>query len=940
MTKVENHATSENEKEEKESKEASQKEEKEEDSTNSGINTNVNAELETEPSSDSKPPVAKSSEKKITRKKSTKGGGQGKSKDDLAQFDMLSEHEEHEAPIALPENVLPLFLTTKTQELYNCRCNEDVTQDNPFKFIPKADIIEDFRMRAAVCDFQPFKQQILNYPEEEILIKYDSEFKYGQNFLIALTEEAKENLLKPPEEEKTEEEVIEEEDESVFVYVAPEPKEWISQGSEQEIDEGMVISSRRKMKVSIKRIRREFGEPLSFGDRNVGDVKDGAVECSGYEDKTFELDRIELDKSVQAVFQQVTEGTQTTWKYPRNANTQTYPRELTEEEQIKCFESQECGNFINSTALCFHQALQQNEIMNVFYNDWINLGDSDDAFGTKADNHMKEYQSFTDLQFSKDKLITCIQWHPTVKGVVATSVAERLTFDERVDQAARVIMTPSLILIWSFTDPIHPQLILEAPDDIYSFAFNPSDPNHIAGGCYNGQIILWDITAHSDKLKQQRGSRNKKRTVLPGFEDPNALKTPILRYCAVSCIENSHVTPVTDLLWLPDHMQITKMGVPQENASVYSYQLISCAKDNLVLFWDIRAPKLHQIQEEKEVSSLGVPETFKYLDLTWKPLLKVLVQRSEPGGDHAPTKFSIQERQGDRPSMAAAPQIGKDMGTPSSLKISSVKEKTLQNIKTFLYVGTEDGEVVYVDWMPQKDIESGKIQTPRPAYYHAIHDGPVVSLQRSPFFKDVLLSVGGWTLAIWKEGVSSGPILHSAACSVKLSCGIWSPSRPGVFFISKVDGSIDVWDLLDKTHEPTLTQNVSPTAITQIYPYQVTQKQQLIAVGDNAGTLHILEIPWSLRQATPNELNGVANYIAREVKRRAFVVERWNFREKEKRELEADIKRRVGGLAGAMAQPTEDELEHRARMEYEAYLQEENVFLKHLGVVPEETDEI
>lgn len=53
------------------------------------------------------------------------------------------------------------------------------------------------------------------------------------------------------------------------------------------------------MKVSIKRIRREFGEPLSFGDRNVGDVKDGAVECSGYEDKTFELDRIELDKSVQ-----------------------------------------------------------------------------------------------------------------------------------------------------------------------------------------------------------------------------------------------------------------------------------------------------------------------------------------------------------------------------------------------------------------------------------------------------------------------------------------------------------------------------------------------------------------------------------------------------------------------------------------------------------------
>ena len=71
---------------------------------------------------------------------------------------------------------------------------------------------------------------------------------------------------------------------------------------------------------------------------------------------------------------------------------------------------------------------------------------------------LQEYQSFTDLNFSKDKTISCIQWHPSIKGVVAVSVSERLTFDERIDQAAKVIMTPSLILIWSFTDPIHPQV--------------------------------------------------------------------------------------------------------------------------------------------------------------------------------------------------------------------------------------------------------------------------------------------------------------------------------------------------------------------------------------------------------------------------------------------------------------------------------------------------
>ena len=56
---------------------------------------------------------------------------------------------------------------------------------------------------------------------------------------------------------------------------------------------------------------------------------------------------------------------------------------------------------------------------------------------------------------------------------------------------------------------------------------------------------------------------------------------------------------------------------------------------------------------------------------------------------------------------------------------------------------------------------------------------------------------------------------------MRLSAGYWSPTRPSVFYIAKQDGSVDVWDLLDKTHEPSLTQSVSPAPITNIYPYQV-----------------------------------------------------------------------------------------------------------------------
>lgn len=53
------------------------------------------------------------------------------------------------------------------------------------------------------------------------------------------------------------------------------------------------------MKVSVKRIRKEFGAPYKFKDRNVGDAKDGYVECVPFEDRTFDLKKMELDKGTQ-----------------------------------------------------------------------------------------------------------------------------------------------------------------------------------------------------------------------------------------------------------------------------------------------------------------------------------------------------------------------------------------------------------------------------------------------------------------------------------------------------------------------------------------------------------------------------------------------------------------------------------------------------------------
>lgn len=57
----------------------------------------------------------------------------------------------------LPDDVVPIFLSSKTQEIMACVPYEDVTEENPFKILKKEDILADLYNRAAISDFSPMK---------------------------------------------------------------------------------------------------------------------------------------------------------------------------------------------------------------------------------------------------------------------------------------------------------------------------------------------------------------------------------------------------------------------------------------------------------------------------------------------------------------------------------------------------------------------------------------------------------------------------------------------------------------------------------------------------------------------------------------------------------------------------------------------------------------
>ncbi|XP_028300642.1 dynein axonemal intermediate chain 3 isoform X2 [Gouania willdenowi] len=799
-----------------------------------------------------------------------------------------------------PEDIFPLVLTSATQELFGCRADEDVTQENPYKLLKKQDIIEDIKAKGAVSDFSPVKQIVLDYPEEEVLLVFDRDFLYGQCFFLILTPEAKEKIFSPPESKTPEE------DENI-VSKTPEPMQWISLGSEKEIEEESVKESREKLQFRLSRARKKFGSSAIFSDHTAY-AKDNFVEFVSNEDSRFSIKLMQRDCGVQAVPSLQSSSAQTQWKFQRNNYTQYQPRELSKEDAESLLKSESLKNFCNSILPRVLHALQQEEIMNVFLDDWKALaaGDETTDWSRNISEDLVLHQAFTHTKYTKDKKVSCTHWHPSIYGVIAVALREKNA--EQLDELPIFGTRSGYIVFYSFSDPSNAQLLLESPVDVCVFDFCPSDPNIIVGGCLNGQVILWDISAHVTHLLGMPSNSKTSTTSKCDHNDNKENKTPVVRYCAMSALESSHKAPITDIQWLPPTFEVTRSGLPVENKHHLSVQIVSCSPDCTVLFWDVRLPKLlnqaepdrkQHMEQKPLINPHAVPETFKHLDRTWKPLFKVSLPKIDTKGDYAPLKFSLQnytcnESAGEDDKEDHAPGQAPNENNSvevisdySQLRAPSARtHRALEDLNTKLFIGTEDGEIVYTDWKMVKD-DSGRLHSSKPLFCINVHHWLVNTIQRSPFFKDIILTTGGRHFAIWREGLMDGPIIMSPSSELECTVGCWSLSRPAVFFIGKEDGSIEVWNLLENTTEPVrVNAHVTNDRITCIKPWTGSSKQHFLSVTDNLGLLRVFEIPKSLHTPSRKEISKVEKCFELEKQRLLDCLKKKECWAKEKKEME------------------------------------------------------
>lgn len=181
-------------------------------------------------------------------------------------------------------------------------------------------------------------------------------------------------------------------------------------------------------------------------------------------------------------------------------------------------------------------------------------------------------------------------------------------------------------------------------------------------------------------------------------------------------------------------------------------------------------------------------------------------------------------------------------------------------------VGTEQGVVSSVNTRAKK-VNNGVSNFSSTA---GKHHAPIYSIERNPVHVKYFMTVGDWTARIWTDDLKT-PIMTTKYHASYLTSGCWSPTRPGVFFVTRKDGVMDVWDYFFRQNEVAYSHKVCEESLSSIAVSR-GGNTQLVAVGDDSGTISLMELSDSLWRTQNNEKPAISGMFDREFKREKNLV--------------------------------------------------------------------
>ncbi|KAI5734179.1 hypothetical protein M8J77_003490 [Diaphorina citri] len=176
-------------------------------------------------------------------------------------------------------------------------------------------------------------------------------------------------------------------------------------------------------------------------------------------------------------------------------------------------------------------------------------------------------------------------------------------------------------------------------------------------------------------------------------------------------------------------------------------------------------------------------------------------------------------------------------------------------------LGTETGLVIMGN-------RKGKTNPEKLAGIFKAHQGPVYTVQRNPSFLKNFLTIGDYCARIWSEDVKESAIMWTGDHKSILTCGGWSATKYSVFFVTRTDGCLDAWDLLQNQRDPTLTVKVCDDRLNTL---RCNDNGELVAVGSSNGSLYLIQFSDNLVTANKNDKVLLTAMFERETRREKII---------------------------------------------------------------------
>jgi WD40 repeat protein len=742
----------------------------------------------------------------------------------------------------------------------------------PYAFLDKQSRLDEVKRMGIASDWHPYQKDLEKYPGEELLLMLDPERIYTEKFVMPIKMDAfereKERVLARRQEVLDEHELSlkggaggeggagEEDEPEENVIVRDEPKacsEWKSETMEQthaDVANFTVINSRPLMQLMITRPRQHFGKAVKLSDSG-----ENLQNCRPQKDPNYSLYRKELEVGVQAVKETRTSSCQTTWFRPVNKSTQYSPADFLhrEHQRLGVDQVDVLSVFLSSVSVGVEEALQTNETVDIFLDEFSNLGIEDSGAVSEAASNMKEQRNFHDVTYTHRKRIEWVEWVPNSIEMLACSYCDNLPFTERLEQTGKA--TVSTILLWSFQDALSPHAILTSPWEVPVFKFYPGNERYVVGGLSSGQLIVWKLS------DADLGIAARDRHLSSLDEDKTNTITSIA-HKQISVIDESHKKAVLAIEWLPSNLEIERRGKKGDASEKGEKDgppkyFLTTAGDGQVMIWDFPS----------------VIEGLNEFDFMWKPIHKIQLQRQDSGTE---------------------------MGLGHILYCHDRCDDKGNKQLTNFYATTEEGELIFGDWGARVE-EDRKPEYTKKMFNISKTFRPMLSLERSPFFPDILLGVTDWAFYLWRDGVKDHLFQSSYTSGNYFTRGVWSPTRPSVIFLGLVGGGVDIWDFNDQSNKASLSDVGAPKDISSMVflKHGDLTVDQKLAIGDVQGHLHVLSIPKNLVRPVGKEVTSFQNFLKREEQRVAYF---------EARRLELSDAREQSEKQAQMAQ-NEDELD-------------------------------